>query len=364
MVASVALIQEFAPRQCSGEFLNRHTSGRRELMNRTRRTFVACAASSALLGPSQARAQGSTTTPTWRVGAEAPFAVQEIYPVLHQGEIWIAGGFAPQEGLVTQRVIVLDPASNRWRDGPPLPTRSHHVHLASVKGRLWAIGGFIPQPGAIWHCTARVLKLDGEQWAPGPDLPKPIGEAAPIVHDNRIHLIGGRSPAGAANANWNHQVDMNDHFVLADGASEWERARPLPMARNSTASAVLSGELHVISGRTVAGGETGAHHIYDPRTDSWREGIVFPEPRGGIAATLWRGGIVAGGGEIFRPRSVGDSLYAFNPRSGWLRFETMPTPRHGHGLVAAGEALYAVGGARLPSADGTLANVDVLMAGQ
>lgn len=332
-------------------------------MKPTRRTFVAGAASSTFFGLSQHTARAQATAAVWRAGPPAPYAVQEIYPVLHHGGVYIAGGFAPQAGLVTQRVIVLDLAMQSWRDAPPLPTPSHHVHLASLKGRLWAIGGFIPRPDAVWACTARVLKLEGGEWTPGPVLPKPIGEAAPLVHEGRIHLIGGRSPSGAANADWNDQADVDDHFVLADGASRWERARPLPMARNSTASAVLGGELHVISGRTVASGETAAHHVYDPRTDSWREGPSFPEPRGGVAAAFWRDRIVAGGGETVRPGSVGDSLYAFSPRSGWSRFVTMPTPRHGHGFVAADDALYALGGARRPSASGTLANVDVLVGG-
>jgi N-acetylneuraminic acid mutarotase len=131
------------------------------------------------------------------------------------------------------------------------------------------------------------------------------------------------------------------------------------MARNSHAGAVLGDELHIISGRTVAGGQTPAHHVFDTRSSVWRNGPDFPEPRGGVAAAAWRGRIVAGGGEIFEPGSVGDTLYGFDGGA-WSRLTTMPTPRHGHGLVAAGDALYALGGARRPSASGTLASVDVL----
>src|SRR5690606_37334031 len=109
-------------------------------------------------------------------------------------------------------------------------------------------------------------------------LPKPIGEAAPLVHEDRIHLIGGRAPAGEANSAWSDHADVADHFVLNPGATAWERAAPLPLARNSAASAVLDGALHVVSGRTVAGGQTPAHHIYDPQADAWREGEPYPEP--------------------------------------------------------------------------------------
>lgn len=287
--------------------------------------------------------------------------VQEIYPALYRGGIWIAGGFAPLAAFgATQRVIVFDIARNRWREGPSLPTPSHHVHLAALNDELWAIGGYLGgENRRSWICTPRVLKLDGERWVEGPSLPKPIAEAAPIVHQGRIHLIGGRSPVGAANTAWDDQTDVDDHFVFASGASQWERAAPLPMARNSAAVAGLGGTIHVISGRTVANGQTAAHHIYDAHSGAWREGPTFPEPRGGLAAAAFNGAIVAGGGEIFDPPSVGTALYRFENEA-WSRFETMPVSRHGHGFVVADNALYAVGGAERVSANGTLARVDVL----
>lgn len=331
----------------------------------TRRTFAASAASAALMAcrdeePAPPVQSAGSAETTWREGPRALYAVQEIYPALHRGAIWIAGGFAPLAALgATQRVIVLDIATNQWREGPHLPTPSHHVQLASLNDDLWAIGGFLGGDNRRqWICTPRVLKLEGDGWVEGPSLPKPIAEGMPLVQGGRIHLIGGRSPRAAANQEWDDQVDVDDHFVFTPGGA-WERAAPMPMARNSHAGAVLGDELHIISGRTVANGQTSAHHIYDTRTSTWRNGPDFPEARGGLAAATWRGRIVAGGGEIFEPGSVGDTLYEFVDGA-WSRFVTMPTPRHGHGFVAAGHALYALGGAQRPSASGTLSSVDVL----
>lgn len=322
----------------------------------SRRSFSASLLVAACQAP-----RANTPTAPWRRAPDAPFAVQEIYPALHRGAIWIAGGFAPLAALgATQRVIAFDLARNRWIDGPALPTPSHHVHLAALNDELWAIGGFLGGANRRrWICTTRVLKLAGEAWVEGPPLPKPIGEAAPIVHNGRIHLIGGRSPLGAANDAWDDQGDVDDHFVIGAGDAAWSRAAPLPMARNSAAGISDGARLHVVSGRTVTDGQTPAHHVYDPAGDRWSNGPDFPEPRGGAAGAFWRGRVIAGGGEIFEPGSVGDVLYAFDGAA-WSRFETMPTPRHGHGLVATDDALYALGGARRPSGNDTLASVDVL----
>ena len=84
------------------------------------------------------------------------------------------------------------------------------------------------------------------------------------------------------------------------------------MARNSAAGVSDGDRLHVISGRTVAAGQTPRHDIYDPRSGRWEEGPAFPEPRGGLAAAFLDGAVVAGGGEIFEPGSVGTALYRFD----------------------------------------------------
>ncbi|MBI1187216.1 MAG: galactose oxidase [Alphaproteobacteria bacterium] len=328
-------------------------------MAMTRRTLLSAVC--ALPASACAAAPAPDAAPAWRAGPAAPYAVQEIYPALHEGGIWIAGGFSPEARGATERVIVFDLATQAWRDGPALPTPSHHVHLVSHEGALWAIGGFLGGASRMqWTCTERVLKLHGDAWTEGPALPKPIGEACPIAHQGRIHLIGGRSPTGAANAAWNDQADVDDHFVLAAGAAQWERAAPLPMARNSAAAASIGGAIHVISGRTVANGQTDAHHIYDARGGAWRAGASFPEPRGGLAAATVRGRIIAGGGEIFEPPSVGSALYALDGET-WAPAGALPAGRHGHGFIAADDALYVLGGAARVGGDGTLARLDVLI---
>jgi len=291
---------------------------------------------------------------------DAPYATQEIYPALHRGRIWIAGGFSPQARGATERVIIFDPARNAWAEGPPLPAPAHHVHLAELAGELYAIGGYLAGDTRMrWICTSRVLKLAGDSWVEAPMLPMPVGEGVPLAHQGRIHLIGGRAPRDpAANADWNDQGDIADHFVFSDGA--WARAAPLPMARNSAAGAQDGARLHVISGRTVEGGQTGAHHIYDPASDRWIEAADFPEARGGLAAAVWRGRIVAGGGEIFEPPSVGEALYELGP-NGWRRFATLPAARHGHGMVSAGQALVLLGGAQNVGGRETLSRTDMLL---
>jgi hypothetical protein len=329
----------------------------------SRRAFaVSLAASPVFLTACQEDPQAAPPpTPTWRLAVPAPYAVQEIYPVLHRAEIWIAGGLSPLARGATERVIVLNPETGAWRDGPALPTPSHHVHLACLNDELYAIGGFLGGDSRTrWICTPRVLKLEGDRWVPGPNLPKPIGEAVPVAENGRIHLIGGRSPKSGDNSNWQDHDDVGDHFVLEAGSTSWRRAAPLPTPRNSAAGVFRNGAIHVISGRNVIGGQSPAHDIYNPETDTWSVGAPYPEPRGGLAAAELGGEIFVGGGEIFNPPSVGGNLWKYDANGAWTQAYMMPTPRHGHGFVTVDSAIYMLGGARNVSSDGTLANVDVL----
>jgi len=203
----------------------------------TRRLFAASSLALPFAASCQT-AHPSLPPNPWRSAPPLPYAVQEIYPALHEGAIWVAGGFSPEALGATARVSVFDIAREAWRAGPDLPAPSHHVHLAAAGGALYAIGGFLGgETRTRWICTTRVLKLEGETWVEAASLPKPIGEAVPLIHEGRIHLIGGRSPSGEANSSWNDQADVTDHFVLNAGAPAWERAAPLPMARNSAAGA-------------------------------------------------------------------------------------------------------------------------------
>jgi hypothetical protein len=326
-----------------------------------RRSVLASGLATAGLGACAAGVSGAgrPTAALWSPGVELPYPVQEIYPVWHNGAIWIAGGFRHTDFGPTASAEMLrgDPADDFfWRPEPgaAMETAMHHVHLASAGGTLWAIGGYEGGgDGRAWIGQTRVRAFEGDAksgaWRDGPSLPKPVGEAVPLVLDGRIHLIGGRSPKRVASAVWSDQADIADHFVLSPGAARWETAAPLPMARNSAAGAVVHGRIHVVSGRTVATGPTGAHHVYYAKDDRWVEATPYPDPQGGLAAAAVGSQLFAGGGETFLPGTglVSAQMFVFDRREVWTPLPPMPTPRHGHGLVAVDGRfpLVAVGGA-------------------
>ena len=289
--------------------------------------------------------------PLWRSGPALPLAVLEIYPALHQGKIHLAGGFISNGETIsgaTDRHLVLDPLQGDWTDAAPLPVARHHPNLISFQNRLLAIGGFEARAAdAVWVKQAGVWEFDGESWSDAPSLPQPNGESVLGVLDDALHACGGRKPTDTSNANWNDHSDIADHFVLAGLDSTCETAAPLPTARNSAAAAAIGANWHVVGGRTVTGGNTPAHEVYDAGEDRWRTAAPMPQGQGGLAAASVGGKLYAFGGEFFdNGGGVYPEAWAYDPaRDTWDAIPDMPQPRHGMGAVAVEDEIYLIGGA-------------------
>jgi hypothetical protein len=222
--------------------------------------------------------------------------------------------------------------------------------------RLHVAGGYAKTDAGDWVNTTTVWTLDGERWVDAAPLPTPQAEAVGVGMAGRLHLITGRSP-GAANAQWNDQLDVDRHLVRIDG--RWEVARPAPMARNSAAAAVLDGAIWVAGGRTVSGGGTGRLDRYDPAADRWD--TLAPIPRseaanhqvgGGLAMAAVSGRLVAFGGEWFQRGGGGvfrETWIYTASDDVWTPGPPMRTPRHGLAAAAIDDVVYAIAGGSVVS---------------
>ncbi len=318
--------------------------------------------------PDTGASPGAGIPEGWSPGDSLPFPVQEIYPCAHDGAVHLAGGFVAVDGRIsgpTDSHHVWRPDGLGWRASAPLPAARHHPHLISWQGQLWAFGGFeSPSPEAIWTMQASGWVFDASKgnWAPAPALPVPCAEAVMLAGGTGLlHLAGGRSPAGEANANWTDQADQTHHFVLDDPAGPWRPAAPCLNARNSAAGAVINGSLHIVGGRSVTGGNTAAHEVYDPAEDRWRTAAPMPQAQGGLAAAELGGKLYAFGGEFFdNGGGVYPEAWAYDPATDtWSDIAPMPHPRHGLGAVTLDSAIHVIGGALKASGVDTSALVEL-----
>lgn len=328
-------------------------------MNRIDRRTVLAAALAAVPSVACARTGASSG---WTPRAALPWTVQEIYAAVDgAGRIVMAGGLAAEAGRlrIEDRTGIYDPAADAWTEGPKLPAARHHpMIVADAAGRVHAFGGYGLGPTGDWTAMTEAWRLEGGAWSPVTAMPGRLCETVGAALGDRIHLVTGRSPRGAANGSWNDQGDVATHLTFDPATGVWGEARPCPMARNSAAGAVLEGKLYVAGGRTVNGGGTGRLDRYDPATDQWE--TLAPIPRspggqqvgGGLAMGAVGGKLVAFGGEWFAPGGGGvfPETWIYDPsRDVWTVGPEMRTPRHGLAGAVVNGVVYAVAGGEVVS---------------
>lgn len=321
-----------------------------------RRSLIASVAATAAL-PKIAMAE---TSPRWQRRVDMPWATQEVYCTVLDGRIYVAGGLIRDQlhTRINDRVGVYDPASDSWSEAARLPQSRHHPMMATAKGHVWALGGYDRREGGEWTSLTDVWVLDGDLWRPVGQMPQPLAETVGATVNDRIHLIGGRSPAGGKNGQWNNQADVTTHLVYDASDGVWGTAAPAPEARNSAAASVHDGKIYVAGGRMVEGGRgTGRLDRYDPQSDSWVTLRPVPASEngqqvgGGLAMATVGDRLVAFGGEwLTRPGGVFTETWIYdNAADNWTRGPDMGVPRHGLAGATVDGVVYALAGGEVYS---------------
>lgn len=333
---------------------------------RTPSLLLLAAAACATSGGGPLAAQ--TTEGSWETAADIPYRIQEIYPALHQGRIYLAGGLGPDVDPAAQgvsdRVYVYDPEADDWTEGPSLPEPRHHPYLVSSGSELFAIGGFVVANGGRWSASTEILRLDESagSWVKVADLLIPQSETVAAFIGGRIYIASGRAPTGSANAEWTDQGDIDRLQIFDPTTLEVSFGPSASFARNSGAGAVIDGKLYVVGGRVVGGGNVTAAEVFDPATGEWTTLAPMPNAQGGIAAAVLDGRLHVFGGEFFGPDGGGvyPESWAYDPESNsWSAIAEMPVPRHGLGAVAVGDGIYVIAGATQAGGSGTSNRVSI-----
>lgn len=323
-----------------------------------RREFISY---SALLCGSSFNANGARVNDPWHHAAPLPLNIQELYPAVHKGKLYVAGGIASKLGVIyfTDRFLSFDPASNSWTDEAALPENLHHAALVSTGKRLFLVGGFNGSYSHIWRMRDRVYEYVDNRWVEANKLPQPRAEGVLSANGNDIHLVSGQSPKakvnlGGANSKRSDHHEVATHLVWQNGAANWERAAPIPIACNSATGEWVGDTLIVTGGRTSKGNFNHTH-LYDKREDKWRRGAPLPLPQAGSASVAVERGIIVFGGEVFTPKAnVFSQVWRYDITTDeWTALADLVTPRHGLGAGKIGNDVYVIGGATQPSGKGT-----------
>lgn len=326
--------------------------------------FAAAAIAAAVTPQTRLLAQMSTlaggsdwSNARWQKAAELPIQVQELYPCVHKGELYVAGGIAARLGVpyFTNRCFAYNADTDRWREVATLPVDLHHAALVSNGRSLFCVGGFNGSYTRVWNMQDTVYELTDQGWNLVSHLPGPQAEGVLAYHPGgNVHLVTGQTPKGQANARRDDHIETSNHWHWDTAARDWSRAEPIPTARNSATGGWLGDYLVVTGGRT-AQGNLNVTEIYDMQGDHWHSGAPLPLPQAGTASVVVGAGLLVFGGEIFTPQaSVFANVWLYNLREDrWHAIADLPTPRHGLGAGVLNDAVYVIGGATQPGGSGT-----------
>lgn len=296
----------------------------------------------------------------WEPKANLPFQLQEIYCAALNGKIHTAGGFLVDDGQVSVSThhLAYDPRQDQWSEMGQLPAARHHLQMVAHGDQLYGFAGFeMPSRDRMWvmHQQTWLYDSPSKNWILRKPAPEKHAETVAASMGERIHIVGGRTPSGSANAAYRDHQDTNHHLAYYPGSDSWEKAAPAPTARNSAAGAAIDGLLYVVGGRTVGGGNLPNLEIYDPQEDKWQTAAPMPEAQGGLAAAAVKGKLYAFGGEYFNNGGgVYPQTWCYDPKKDqWTTLGPMLTPRHGLAGVAMENTIYAIAGAKKASLEET-----------
>lgn len=300
---------------------------------------------------------GQTQEAGWHAVAALPMRAQEIYGAVHNQQLVTAGGLAVTLGVpqFNARCYSYQPEQNQWSRLADLPENLHHAALTSSAGQLYQIGGFNGALSHLWRMRSAAYRLSSQGWVRAVDLPKPQAEGVlSTAEDQAIHLVTGQSPHSQANRSRSDHREVNDHWRWQPGTDKWERAAPIPTARNSASGGWVDGQLVVAGGRTAAGNLKHTE-IYHPKEDKWRSAAPMPLAQAGTAAVVSGNKLIVIGGEIFTPEArVFGNVWAYDITTDeWQPLPHLATPRHGLAAGLIDNRIYTVGGAIRPSGSGT-----------
>lgn len=146
-------------------------------------------------------------------------------------------------------------------------------------------------------------------------------------------------------------------------AAGWREGSPMTSGRAFAGAALVGTELYVVGGDSTSGPRTDAE-VYDIRGDIWRSAPALPTGLQQLGVAQFGGRIYVAGGyeaqpverpqfglldplDTAAPASEGDTAkgWVYDPAVGtWIGIAAMPSPRAGHGFVALGDRIYALGG--------------------
>lgn len=259
----------------------------------------------------------------WAPAASIDIPRDDFGMAIVDGRLWVLGGMTGERGNKLDSIEIYDPATDVWSKGPAMPVgRSSHRSVA-IGQTIYSFGGSASDDATLPLAEALDAATGGwRQLAPMPTAR--FGHAVVEV-GGRVYTVGGHDGRAGTGV-----VEVYD-----PASDAWSSAAPLPTARYNLQAVVLGGKIYTLGG-WHNDAPSATVEVYDPATNSWAAGPAMGAAMSNFGATVSDGRIHAlhhADHQVFDPSA-----------NRWIAGRAMPTTRHGQGVIALGENVYAIGG--------------------
>ena len=267
---------------------------------------------------------------TWSTSAAAqrPHLGHHHAAEVLNGKLYVIGGLYQQGAPTTSagKLQIYDPATNRWTLGADLPWAGGSINTAVINGQIYAAGGVVNSDAsnpAGTGGTTQAARYDPatNTWSALPNMPRGVNHAASATDGSRLFVFGGRegrNELGNGIATVQVYDPAANRWTSSDAAGS--NLRPLPIARGGVGKAVFhAGGFYVFGGETLSGpGATAAGvynrvDIYDPTTNTWRQGADIPVAVHGMFPVLHGTQILIATGGVQAAASRSTLFQIYNP---------------------------------------------------
>ncbi len=224
----------------------------------------------------------------WELGPPLPEPNNHGMAAGVRGKVYLIGGQPTDlsEGPYVDTVYELDPAKGAWVEKARMPTaRSGGVAIVH-DGQIYVAGGRLPRGNDF-----AVYDPGADSWQVLPGLPTQRNHLTGEAINGRIHVVGGRQGDGLS------PLMTTAHEVFDPQTGSWTTAAPMLRARSGMNGVMARGLFHVWGGEGP-GGMFPDHDYYDPRANQWTRLRDMPIPIHGVYGSAFVNGMIwaAGGG--------------------------------------------------------------------
>ncbi|XP_021269860.1 kelch-like protein 9 isoform X2 [Numida meleagris] len=178
-------------------------------------------------------------------------------------------------------------------------------------------------------------------WRKAGDLCMPVYNHCVVVINDFLFVMGGQStfdPTG--------KQPSNKVFRFNPCNASWLQVASMLQRRTRFHADVLSDHIFVVGGGTLLGTLTHTVESYQPAANKWEFAAPFPIPIADHAGTTHKGILYISGG-FSGGRTLPDTFSFLPHLRRWAHNHAMTFPRCNHGMAAAKDGIFCIGGRTL-----------------